>query len=964
MIGQRIQHYQVTEKLGEGGMGVVYRAQDTRLNRAVALKFLHPSIVASADDQQRLVHEARAAAALSHPNICTIYEINEFEGRTFIAMQFVEGSTLRDRVLSGRIETVDALRYLVQIADGLKQAHEQGIVHRDMKSSNIMITPTGRAVIMDFGLARPAGAGRTDERFSSRGTSAYMSPEQARGESVDQRTDIWSLGVVLYEMLAGRLPFRGDYEQAVVYSILNEPHRPIGEFRAGLPAAVLKVLETCLAKNPADRYQTLDTLIGAARAALDDLTGGRRAGSRDDGWRRARIAAVATVAVLTVAAGFLAYDFLRGRRANGQGRVPIAVIDFNNETDEAALDGLSGMLITALEQSRRLSVMTRSRMFDIAKTIGHGDAARIDETLGQRICDAAGVDALVIPTIRRFGDLYSIDLKVLDTRRHNYIFTTKEEGRGLESIPHMVDAIARDIRIDLRETSESVASTAPVADVTTPNLAAYQAYFEGEELLSRLEFAAAGKAFDRAIASDSTFALAYYRLAYTEWWSRQNAAQAKRHIAYAIANLDRIPMKERYLVRALNVALDDGFEAQLSVLTEMRKLYPYDKEMLFGLGDAEFHSGQYDSAAVHFRAALAIDPEMERALQHLAWTLLAMDRYDEALAITERWAKATQDSEAYEYLAVTRLRLGEPDAAVAILQEAQGRDPENAKLALRAALVLYATHRPQEALAKVDDAERLAGAKDPLAALEIAQMRAMVLYPYLGRYQDSFRLLNEARAKSLSTFGDSSTAVGFSLAQAALGYWAHQDAKHTVADLQALTSVRKKYLPKDYWRSLAMFEMLAGDTAQARARLRAHSQEMTAARRQAVAVFNAALAGGCGRAASLLESASKSKEFPASSIDQLNFVIARCEIAAGEYDAAVVTLKKIVERELYLADTAPLIPVSWFYLGEAYERTGDVARAASAYEHVLELWKDGDANLPLRKEARIRVDRLAGARSM
>jgi tetratricopeptide (TPR) repeat protein len=964
MIGQRIQHYQVTEKLGEGGMGVVYRALDTRLNRAVALKFLHPAIVASAEDQQRLVHEARAAAALSHPNICTVYEINEFEGRTFIAMQFVEGSTLRDRVLSGRIETVDALRYLVQIADGLKQAHEQGIVHRDMKSSNIMITPTGRAVIMDFGLARPAGAGRIDERFSSRGTSAYMSPEQARGEAVDQRTDIWSLGVVSYEMLAGRLPFRGDYEQAVVYSILNEPHRPIGEFRAGLPPAVLKIVETCLSKNPAERYQSLDALIAATRAALDDLTSGRRAGGAKDGWRRAQIAAVAAVAVLTVAAGFVAYDFVRGRRAGGADRVPIAVIDFNNETDEASLDGLSGMLITALEQSRRLSVMTRSRMFDIAKTIGHNDASHIDEALGQRICDAAGVHALVIPTIRRFGDLYTIDLKVLDTRRHNYIFTTKEEGRGLESIPHMVDAIARDIRIDLQEASESVARTAPVADVTTPNLGAYQAYFEGEELLSRLEFAAAGKAFERAIASDSTFALAYYRLAYTEWWSRQNAVQANRHIDYAIANLDRIPMKERYLVRALNVALDDGFEAQLPVLMEMRKLYPYDKEMLFGLGDAEFHSNKYDSAAVHFRAALAIDPEMERALQHLSWTLLRMERFDEALAITERWAKTTQDSEAYEYLAITQLRLGQPDVAMTILEEASKRDPENPKFALRAASISYATRRPQDALEKVDEAERLAGGKDVLAMLEIATMRAGVLYPYLGRYHDSSRVMEQARVASLSTFGDSSAVVNFSMGRAVLGYWAHLDAKRTAAELQGLRSTRKKYLSEDYWRSLAMFEMLAGDTADARALLRAHSKDLTPAKRQALAIFDVALAGDCGGATALFETASKSKDFPTSSYDHLNFVIARCQVASGDYDAAIASLKKVVDRKLYYPEAAPMIPVAWFYLGEAYEGKGDVTRAIAAYEQLLELWKNGDADLPLRKEARIRVDRLAGARSM
>ncbi|HEU4365897.1 MAG TPA: serine/threonine-protein kinase, partial [Candidatus Krumholzibacteria bacterium] len=355
MIGRKVHHYQITEKLGEGGMGVVYRAEDTRLNRTVALKFLHPAILALPEDQQRLVAEARAAAGLSHPNICTIYEINEIDGETFIAMQYVEGTTLRDRVLSGRIETVDALRHLIQIADGLRQAHEKNIVHRDMKSSNIMITPSGRAVIMDFGLARPAGHGRNDERFTSRGTSAYMSPEQARGEAVDQRTDIWSLGVVLYEMLAGQLPFRGDYEQAVLYSILNESHRPLVDFRPGLPQAVVKIVERCLAKAPADRYQSLDDLIAALRRVLDSMTGVGRVASRPS---RLRLVGIATAAVLTMVAGLLALDFLRGRVAGGQDRVPIAVIDFDNDTDETALDGLSGMLITALEQSRRLSVMT------------------------------------------------------------------------------------------------------------------------------------------------------------------------------------------------------------------------------------------------------------------------------------------------------------------------------------------------------------------------------------------------------------------------------------------------------------------------------------------------------------------------------------------------------------------------------------------------------------------------------
>jgi tetratricopeptide (TPR) repeat protein len=676
-----------------------------------------------------------------------------------------------------------------------------------------------------------------------------------------------------------------------------------------------------------------------------------------------RIAGLAAAAVLTVAAGFVVFDFLRGGRAGGEARVPIAVIDFNNETDQAALDGLSGMLITALEQSRRLSVMTRSRMFDIAKTIGQGDAARIDEALGQRICEAAGVDALVIPTIRRFGDLYSIDLKVMDTRRHNYIFTTKEEGRGLESIPNMVDAIARDIRIDLRETTESVARTAPLADVTTTNLGAYQAYFEGEELLDRLAFASAGKAFERAIARDSTFALAYYRLAYTEWWSRQNAKQAKQHIDYAIANLDRIPQKERYLVRALKVALDDGFEAQLPVLKEMRTLYPDDKEMLFGLGDAEFHSNEFDSAEVHFRAALAIDPEMERALQHLAWTLLRLERYEETLVIAERWTKAAESSEAYEFLAIAHMRLGRPDTALRILDETIARDPENPKLVVRKSLVYFTTHRPNESLAALDQADRL-GSKDPVVQLDIGQMRSMVLYPYLGRYRESARLLDAARAVSLKTFGDSTTALTLAVAERALAYWAHQDARRTIADLETLQTVRAKLLTDEYWLTLSAFHMIAGDTAEAGAMQRAHSKNLTDEQRASMGVFKAAMSGDCEGAEALMRSASAGKGVPGSSEDHRLYVVARCQLSGGAYDGAIASLRRIVDRPVTFADSGPMIPVAWFYLGEAYERKGDVAKAASAYERVLEIWKNGDDDLYCRREARVRLDRLAGTRSM
>ena len=264
MIGQNILHFQITEKLGEGGMGVVYKAEDTKLHRTVALKFLSTVVTDRPGEQERLVNEARAAAGLQHPNICTIYEINEQKDQTFIAMAYIDGVTLRDRVLSSTIGVDEALRVTLQISQGLEQAHEKGLIHRDIKSANIMVDEAGRVFIMDFGLARRHDQVKPDDVLSSGGTSSYMSPEQVRGEGVDQRTDIWSLGVVLYEMLAGELPFRGDYEQAVRYSIVNEDPKSLEVIRPSVPEEVLAVIDKCMEKEPDDRYQTVEDLITGA----------------------------------------------------------------------------------------------------------------------------------------------------------------------------------------------------------------------------------------------------------------------------------------------------------------------------------------------------------------------------------------------------------------------------------------------------------------------------------------------------------------------------------------------------------------------------------------------------------------------------------------------------------------------------------------------------------------------------
>ena len=266
MIGKTISHYRILEKLGEGGMGIVYKAEDTRLKRIVALKFLS-AIALSGEEKSRFLREAQAAAALNHPNICTIYAIDEVDGQMFIAMEYIEGQSLREKIEAGPLKIDEAIKFATQVADGLQAAHEKGITHRDIKSANIMITEKNQVKIMDFGLAKLArgskalwGGTMLTKEGMTLGTAAYMSPEQARGEAVDHRTDIWSFGVVLYEMISGRLPFRGEYESAMMYSILNEEPEPLTSLRSNVPMDLERVVAKMLAKNPAARYQHVDEL--------------------------------------------------------------------------------------------------------------------------------------------------------------------------------------------------------------------------------------------------------------------------------------------------------------------------------------------------------------------------------------------------------------------------------------------------------------------------------------------------------------------------------------------------------------------------------------------------------------------------------------------------------------------------------------------------------------------------------
>ena len=321
MIGQTISHYHITDKLGEGGMGVVYKATDTKLDRPVALKFLAPHLLRDEEGRKRFEREAKAAASLDHPNICTVHEIDEADGRTFIVMAFLEGRPLSEKIAAGPLKLPEALSTAIQIAEGLEAAHEKGIVHRDIKPDNVMLMAGSRGLlkIMDFGLAQLAGSSKLTRGGSTLGTMSYMSPEQAEGADTDRRTDIWSLGVVLHEMVAGQLPFRGDFDQAVVFSIMNEPPESLTAVRTGVPKELERVVSKCLAKKTDERYQHADELLVDLQALRRDLEPeASRVGAKPTSTKITSPTILGAVAAVVVMALGLGWWFGRGGEATTQ----------------------------------------------------------------------------------------------------------------------------------------------------------------------------------------------------------------------------------------------------------------------------------------------------------------------------------------------------------------------------------------------------------------------------------------------------------------------------------------------------------------------------------------------------------------------------------------------------------------------------------------------------------------------
>ena len=407
MIGQSVSHYKILEKLGEGGMGVVYRAEDTRLKRTVALKFLPPALTADPESKERFIHEAQAASSLQHNNICNVHDIDETpDGQLFIVMDFYEGETLKKKIEHGPLKIDEAADIAIQVAQGLTKAHECGIVHRDIKPANILITSEGVAKIVDFGLAKLSGRTMLTKTGSTLGTAAYMSPEQARGEPADQRTDIWSMGVVLYEMISGKRPFDAEYQNALMYSIVNAEPEPITGLRTGVPMELERILRKCLAKDPKDRYQHADEPMVDLRS-IHPPTTSLPAGSPRTVLARGRRMRTRLIlglgALIAVAFGAWFFFGTETREANQLRMKSIAVLPFSpfgrTFEDSVFADGIHDDILTQLSKSAGCALLPGLPWYSTGIRRRHRTRSETISTL--RICSREAPAAPEVRSVSR-----------------------------------------------------------------------------------------------------------------------------------------------------------------------------------------------------------------------------------------------------------------------------------------------------------------------------------------------------------------------------------------------------------------------------------------------------------------------------------------------------------------------------------------------------------------------------------
>lgn len=967
MIGKTIGHYKILEELGHGGMGVVYRAEDTKLERCVAIKVLPPHLTADEHAKERFIREARAASALEHPGICHIHEIGETpETGLFIVMPCYEGETLGKRLEGGPLEVSEALEIAAQLASALASAHHKGIVHRDIKPRNVMLTETGQAKLMDFGLAKRLDAAKTTQTGVALGTVSYMSPEQARGEAVDHRTDIWSLGVVLYEMLAGRLPFKGDYEPAILYSILSETPEPVAGLRSDIPSGLEDILAKALEKEPDKRYQQAEDLLTDIKRLREGLPSGVLSG-RQFHKRRKMILVAGAAALVIVLALVIGFRIRVGVQPSAlAGQNSLAVMYFENLVDPQDPKRLgeiaTNLLITDLSESHYVKVVSSQRLYDILKLLGKEGQKRIDRDVATRVAKEAGVKWMLLGNILRTDPHIEIATQLVDVATGKVEASQRVTGAPAEEIFSLVDKLTVEIKNDL--SLPAGARSEPdlsVAEVTTSSSEAYRHYLEGVDYAYKTYWVEAEESFEKALERDSTFAMAYYWLASAE---RQRGKGERREvIAKALKYSHKASEKERHYIKSLNAVSAMDFKLAIAELEEIVERYPEEKDALFHLGilHKEIY-GDLEKAAGYLERVIKVDPLYKYAYNELAYLYDMMGDFEKSIwAINEYISLVPDEANPYDTRAEIYANNGKLDQAIESYKKALELKPDfYPSLESLGYMYVFKTD-----YAGADRCFRELCTSDDKATRALGRTCLALIPVYQGKLDEGLKVVDDGLTADRLERAEGVMRAAKHVLKAGI-YEEKENYQSALAEAEACMEVFSKTYPD---HPLGMRWIYAHYLAK--------SGRVTAAEEVVETVRNAIegtgvvfldsywgmkgdveqIKGNVQAAAECLEKArDASRTDPQFTI---RVMLAKAYLDLDRHGDAVTELEKALSRYDRRRARSPFTSVkAHYYLALAYEKSGWKNRAISEYERLLGIWKNADPRIAELDDARERLARL------